>query len=208
MAGEGGVPLSKAPVLQPTGRTIFLLCKPRDATCLKKWLKHQSTICPEPLSYVGSVCWNTTDNFFAGTKIGNYHIQAAGTSFSVLYQWDGTKDKDLGKLEISLCVKCVRKLPFFFSFFFVRKRSRSSSEITRVWVYGSNMKDIWAVVWALVWDIFSILRRSGTRQGSLSLPQHRACHFFKPLEKQWGYPGNYRHYCKQGEIAQRNPNTI
>lgn len=149
-AGDGGVPSSDAPMLQPTGRAIWISppCKPRDVTHLKNLLKRQYAVCPEPFSYFGSVCWNTTDNSFAGTKVGNYHVQAAGTSFSVLYQRDRTKDKDSGHLErMSICIKWVRQ------FCFVRKRSRSSSEITRVWVYGSNMKDTWAVVYALVWDI-------------------------------------------------------
>lgn len=145
-AGDGGVPFSNGPLLQPTGRGISLLYKPRDVTRLKKWLKDSGQIVDWCLSYVGSVCWNTTDNSFAGTKIGNYRIQAAGTSFSAIYQWDGTKDNNMGKVEISLCVKCVRKLCF------LRRRSRSSSEI-RVCGYCSNMTDIWAVVWALVWDI-------------------------------------------------------
>lgn len=95
-------------------------CKPRDVTRLKHWLKRQSAVCPEPFSYAGSVCWNTTDSSFAGTKMENYKVQAAGTSFSVLYQRGKTKDKDLGHLRrMSVCVKWVRQ------FCFVRKRSRS-----------------------------------------------------------------------------------
>lgn len=167
MDGDGGVPSSDAPPLQPTGRAIWIspCCKPRDMTRLKNWFKHQSAVCPEPFSYFGSVCWNTTDNSFVGTKMRNYHVQAAGTSFSILHQRDRTKDKDSSHLEtMSVCVKWVRQ------FCFVRKRSRSSSEITRVWAYGSNMKRYLSSCVCIILGYFSILRSSGIWQGSLSLP--------------------------------------
>lgn len=147
-AGDGGVPSSDPPPLQPTGRAMSPLWNPRDATRLKNWFKRQSVVCPEHFSYDGSVCWNTTDNFFTERKMGNYNVHSAGTIFSILHQRDRTKDKDSGYLErMSACLKWVRQLCF------VWKKSKSQSEIARVWVYGSDIKDIWAVVCALVWDI-------------------------------------------------------